>query len=129
MRRISVLTAIATMLLGAAACRQARQASSPVHTDPDKYYAVLLNNGSAFFGKLEGLGTAYPVLTDVYYIQTSTNPETKAASNVLLKRGKVEWHAPDRMMINEKAIVFVEPVGPDSKVAQLIAEAKRGAQR
>jgi hypothetical protein len=29
------------------------------------------------------------------------------------------------MIVSEKAIVFVEPVGPDSKVAQLIAESKR----
>ncbi len=41
-----------------------------------------------------------------------------------MKRGK-EWHGPDRMILNEKAILFVEPVGADSKVAQLIAQSKR----
>ena len=93
-------------------------------TKPDTYYAVLLNNGSVYFGRLEGLGSAYPVLRDVYYVQSNVNQETKAVTNVLVKRGK-EWHAPDRMIVSEKAIVFVEPVGPDSKVAQLIAESKR----
>jgi hypothetical protein len=29
------------------------------------------------------------------------------------------------MIINDKSIVFVEPVGADSKVAQLIAESKK----
>lgn len=92
--------------------------------DPSKYYAVLLNNNAVYFGKLEGLGSSFPVLRDVFYIQSATNPETKAVTNVLVKRGK-ELHGPDRMIINEKSIVFVEPVGADSKVAQLISEAKK----
>ena len=88
------------------------------------YSAVLLANGSVYFGKLEGLGSPYPVLRDVYYVQSVTNPETKQVSSILVKRGK-EWHAPDRMIINDKSIVFVEPVGAESKVAQLIAESKK----
>jgi len=43
---------------------------------------------------------------------------------VLVKRGK-ELHGPDRMYINADQIVFVEPVGPDSKVAQLINQAQQ----
>jgi hypothetical protein len=39
-----------------------------------------------------------------------------------VKRGK-ELHAPDRMYLSPNQIVFVEPVGADSKVAQLIAQA------
>lgn len=93
-------------------------------TDAKQYYAVVLSNSSAYFGKLEGLGSAYPVLRDVYYVQSTTNPETKAVTSILVKRGK-EWHGPDRMILNEKAILFIEPVGPDSKVAQLIADSKR----
>ncbi len=87
------------------------------------YQAVLLSNGSAYFGKLEGLGTPYPVLREVFYVQSVTNAETKQVSNVLVKRGK-EWHAPDRMILNANMIVFVEPVTPGSRVAQLISEAK-----
>jgi len=99
-----------------------QQAQGP-QLDPNRYYAVLLTNGSVYFGKLEGLGTPYPTLRDVYYVQSTVNQETKAASNVLVKRGK-ELHAPDMMYINEKSIVFVEPVGAQSKVAQLIEESK-----
>jgi hypothetical protein len=40
-------------------------------------------------------------------------------------RGYRQWHQPDRMIINQTSITFVEPVGGDSKVAQLIAESKR----
>jgi hypothetical protein len=87
------------------------------------YQAVLLNNGSAYFGKLEGLGTSYPVLKEVYYIQSRQNPENKQMVNVLVKRGN-ELHGPDHMILNANDIVFVEPVSPSSRVAQLIAEQK-----
>jgi hypothetical protein len=86
------------------------------------YQAVVLVNGAAYYGKLEGYGTPRPVLTEVYYIVTQTNPETKQSSNVLVKRGK-ELHEPDRMYLNPGQILFVEPVGEKSKVAQLIAQA------
>jgi hypothetical protein len=33
-------------------------------------------------------------------------------------------HAPDRMYLNANQILFVEPVGPSSKVANLIQESK-----
>ena len=70
-------------------------------------------------------GTALhnPVLTEGFYIVTQTNPETKQSNNVLVKRGK-ELHAPDRMYLNPSALLFVEPVGPNSKVAQLIEQAE-----
>jgi len=87
------------------------------------YQAVLLTNGSAYFGQLEGLGTPFPVLRDVFYVQSTQNPETKQVSNILVKRGK-EWHSPDRMILNSNMIVLVEPVNPTSRVAQLISQAK-----
>ena len=85
---------------------------------------MLLQNGSVYFGKVDSLGGPYVVLRDVYYVQSSVNPENKAVNNVLVKRGK-EWHAPDRMILNAGTVVFLEPVSPDSRVAQLIAESKR----
>jgi hypothetical protein len=88
---------------------------------PSAFQAVLLTNGAVYYGKLQGYGTSRPVMTDVYYIVTQTNPETKQTSNILVKRGK-ELHRPDRMYLNPNQILFVEPVGAGSKVAQLIAE-------
>jgi len=41
-------------------------------------------------------------------------------NNVLVKRGR-ELHDPDRMYLNPTQILFVEPVDPNSRVAQLIA--------
>jgi hypothetical protein len=88
------------------------------------YQAVLLSNGFVYYGKLHGYGTARPVMTEVFYIVSQTNPETKQATNVLVKRGK-ELHSPDRMYLNPNQILFVEPVGTNSRVAELIAEASR----
>jgi hypothetical protein len=85
------------------------------------YQAVLLTNGSVYFGHLSGYGGHTPVLTDVFYVVSQTNPDTKQVNNVLVHRGK-ELHEPDRMYLNPQSIVFVEPVGTGSKVAQLIAQ-------
>ena len=110
-------------VIAAAAWHLGSQARSSDTQFTTSYQAVLLTNGSVYFGHLQGYGGHNPVLTDVYYVVTQTNPETKQSSNVLVKRGK-ELHEPDRMFLNPQSIVFVEPVGPNSKVAQLIAQAK-----
>ena len=91
--------------------------------DEAGYQAVFLDNGAVYFGKLQGLGTDYPVLSNVFYVQSVTNPETKQVSNVLVRRGK-EWHAPDHMTLNAHHITFVETVTAGSTVANLISEAK-----
>ena len=83
---------------------------------------MLLSNGAVYYGKLSGYGSRYPTLTDIFYIVSKTDPNTKQVANVLVKRGK-ELHGPDRMYLNASQIIFVEPVGPDSKVSQLINEA------
>ena len=84
------------------------------------YQAVLLTNGAVYFGKLEGLGTDYPILRDVFYIQNAVDPNTKQTSSVLIRRGK-EWHGPDFMVLNARHVLLIEPVTPGSRVAQLIA--------
>lgn len=89
---------------------------------PTQYQAVVLSNGTVYYGKLEEYGSAHPVLTDAFYIVSRTDPNTKAVSNVLVKRGK-ELHGPDRMYLNPNSILFVETVGTGSKVAQLISQA------
>jgi hypothetical protein len=123
-RKISastIIIALLSLIIVAGAGWWIFQGRPAAMTTP--YQAVLLSNGSAYFGRLEGLGTPYPVLQDVFYVQSTQNPETKQVSNILVKRGK-EWHAPDRMILNANMIVMVEPLNPGSRVAQLIAQAK-----
>lgn len=90
---------------------------------PSGYHAVFLQNNLVVIGRLSGYGSGYPVLTDVYYVRQNVNPETKAVSNVLIRRGN-EWHGPDRMIVNGEHIIFVEPVAKGSRVEQLIQEMK-----
>lgn len=88
----------------------------------DQFFAVYLNGGQLYFGKLTGLGTSYPILTDVFYVQSRQDNQTKQVTNILVKRGK-EWHGPDKMYLSAAQIILVEPVGPNSRVAELIREA------
>lgn len=92
--------------------------------EESQYRAVLMSDGMVLFGKLHLLGTPYPVLTDVYYVQTATDPKTHKPTSVLVKRGQ-EWHAPDRTVLNASQIVLIEPVTNDSKVMQLIERAQQ----
>jgi len=111
------------LVIIAAGWHIARNLSSSSIQFTTPYQAVLLTNGSVYFGHLQGYGGPRPELTNVYYIVTQTNPENKQVNNVLVKRGK-ELHAPDRMYLNPRHILFVEPVGASSKVAELIAQAQ-----
>lgn len=88
-----------------------------------EYQAVFLDNGQVFFGKMENVTSDYPILREVYYVQTQQDPETNQVKSILIKRGQ-EWHSPDVMYINSRHIVVIESVSPTSKVAQLIEEAK-----
>ncbi|MGA8367488.1 MAG: hypothetical protein ACLQMT_07505 [Candidatus Acidiferrales bacterium] len=110
------------LVIVAAGCYIARQIRGTSVKFGTPYQAVLLTNGSVYFGHLQDYGGRNPVLTDVYYIVSQTNPETKQTNNILVHRGK-ELHEPTHMYLNANQILFVEDVGTNSKVAQLIAEA------
>ena len=113
--RASILALM--MLTVLTACGREHRRRGPEVTTP--YAAVLLDNGQVYYGKLANAGSSFPELTDVYYVQSQVNPDTKAVSNTLVRRGN-EWRGPDRMFLNERHVVLIEPVGATSKVAQLI---------
>lgn len=101
---------------------QMRRADAPKFNTP--FQAVLLDTGQVYYGKIEALDSPFPVLRDVFYVQSSTDPTTKQVSNVLIRRGK-EWHGPEFTVLNARHIAMVEPIGPTSKVAELISEAEQ----
>jgi hypothetical protein len=78
---------------------------------------------SFFFGKIENAGGTYPLLKDVYYIGRQALPDGKDVKNILIRRGN-EWHRPEYMYLNSRHIAVIEPVAPNSRVAELIKEAK-----
>jgi len=116
--------AVALLVIAAALCvlawRDSRRDALP--DSGTDYQAVALVNGQVFFGQLERDGD-YVVLRKVFYVQTRQNPETRAVANVLVRRGG-EAHQPDRMIINRRQVLLVEPVKADSQIARLIAEQK-----
>jgi hypothetical protein len=111
------------LLVGTTGCGHKQRRHGPEITTP--YAAVLLDTGQLYYGKLTNAGSKFPELTDIYYIQSQVNQETKAMTNILIRRGN-EWHGPDRMFLNERHVVLIEPVGTGSKVAQLIEADKQG---
>jgi hypothetical protein len=118
LRKLIASIVVAVMFVAVlTACERGHRHQGPEITTP--YAAVLLDNGQVYYGKLTQAGSKFPELTDVYYIQSQVNQETKAVSNILVRRGN-EWHGPDRMLLNERHIILIEPVGTNSKVAELI---------
>jgi hypothetical protein len=116
---VSVALAIIAAALTVTAYQSWRVATVPALTA--QYHAVVLIGGTAYFGKIENLQADHLVLNDVFYIQSRQHPETKQVTNILVKRGQ-EWHAPDRMILNKRHVVLIEPVSEGSQVAKLIAD-------
>jgi hypothetical protein len=87
-----------------------------------EYQAVLLGDGQVYYGRVDKIEKDFLVLSDVYYLQK--NPASGDAQPIMLKRGK-EPHGPEISYINTKYIVMVEPVKPDSPVANAIYEIKQ----
>lgn len=118
---VTVLLALAVILLAVLVFQEYRRQRRLTFDTP--YQAIVLLNGQAYFGKLENFGAPFPVLTDVYYVQSQVNQETKQVTNTLIRRAK-DAHAPDRMVINGRNILYIEPITPGSQVAKLIEELK-----
>jgi hypothetical protein len=121
-RVLGVLATIFLAIIAGTLLYQQEGHSSPKF--PTEFQAILLSTGQVYYGKLEGFGTAYPVLRDVFYVKSQADPNTKQVTNILVRRGS-EWHGPDRMYINPASIIVVEPVSQGSQVAKLIAEQQR----
>jgi hypothetical protein len=113
--------AVALLIVSASALWFVRRAeSSSINLESRSgYYAFFLDNNLVIYGKPEGLGKAYFVVNDAFYVRTTVNPETKEAASRIVRRGS-EWHGPDKMMINAQRLILAEPVGPESRVAELI---------
>lgn len=87
--------------------------------------AVMLTNGQIYYGTLFRGDSTSIVLSEIFYVQSTLDTQTRQPINKLVRRASEDWHAPSLMSIPTDRIMFVELVGPQSKVAQLIAEAKR----
>lgn len=94
------------------------------------YQAVFLTNNQVYFGRLSNAKSAYPMLTDIFYLQVaqplqSGEPAPAGGQVQLVKLGN-ELHGPkDEMKINKDHILFVEDLKPDSQVVKAIENFKK----
>lgn len=120
----SLLGLFIIALLGTLAYLQWRGDFHPNIDEKTAHYAIVLSNGQSIFAHVDRVSAGQIELSDVFYIQSRMNPETKEVQNALIRRGKIEWHSPKKMLVNGRSILIMEPVDPESKVAKLIAEQK-----
>lgn len=92
------------------------------------WHAVFLSNGQVYFGKIAEQNSDTLVLTDIYYLQVTSQiqPADQAAQqqqqqNVSLVKLGNELHGPkDSMNINVAHVLFTEELKPDSKVVDAV---------
>ena len=89
------------------------------------YQVVTLQNGTIFYGRIDHLGTDYPVLRDAFTVQSDVDPNTKQPRYVLSRR-KDDINGADHVILPAASIAFVEPVSPDSTIGRLISQANAG---
>jgi len=99
-----------------------------------KYQAVFLTNGQVYFGHIKDINSSYIDLTNIYYLQSSSN-DTSAASpstannNVTLIKLGCELHKPyDQMLINVSQVSFWENIQSDGQVGAGIAKLPKCTQ-
>ncbi len=95
------------------------------YLSPERFTAVLLVDGQAYFGHLDDNGAGGTVrLSDVYYFQDAQKGSTGMPLG-LIKRG-AEAHQPtDTMRINRDKVLAIERLAASSQVVAAIA-AQRG---
>jgi len=83
--------------------------------------AVFLNTGQVYFGNIKSLNSKYVVLTNIYYLQTSSNGSSNSNANVTLVKLGCELHEPfDQMVINRDQVTFWENLQDGGQVAKAV---------
>lgn len=101
-------------------------ASQSKYVDGSKLQAVFLNTGQVYFGNVKALNKDYLVLSNVYYLQSSSNSTSSSSSsnqNVSLVKLGCELHRPyDTMVVNTAEVTFWENLKADGQVAKAVAQ-------
>jgi len=122
---VVVIFALTTLVLSAWVFSR----SNVINIDSKRYQAVFLTNGQVYFGKLKVVDENYYKLNDIFYLQTSTDNNTKkvqgasdsASSNVQLIKLGSEIHGPDdEMIITKEQVLFFENIKTDGTVTKSI---------
>lgn len=127
--RVAVVAAaalVALLLIALAVVSMGNNADSESKfVNADKLQAVFLNTGQVYFGKITDLNSKYFVVTNIYYLQTSSTGTTgtsNANTSVSLVKLGCELHEPyDKMVINRSQVTFWENLQSDGQVAKAVA--------
>jgi hypothetical protein len=94
------------------------------YVDSTKLQAVFLNTGQVYFGNVKKLNTSYIVLSNIYYLQTSsTGTSANASTSVSLVKLGCELHEPyDQMVINRSQVTFWENLQDNGQVATAVSK-------
>src|SRR6185503_11336091 len=88
-----------------------------------KFYAVFLDNGQVYFGKITKQTAHEITLEYVFYLKADTNlvsDEVPNANLSLVKLGNEIYKPLDRMMINRSHVLFFEEMSSQSEVMQAV---------
>lgn len=101
-------------------------ASQGKYVDSSKLQAVFLNTGQVYFGNIQAMNKDYLVLTNVYYLQSSSNSGSSSSNssnqNISLVKLGCELHMPyDRMVVNTAQVTFWENLQTGGQVAKAVA--------
>lgn len=93
------------------------------YVDTGKLQAVFLNTGQVYFGNITTLNSSFFVLTNIYYLQTSsTGSGSSANTSVSLVKLGCELHEPyDKMVINRAQVTFWENLQDGGQVAKAVS--------
>lgn len=90
----------------------------------DKLQAVFLSTGQVYFGNVTTLNSNYFVVSNIYYLQTSstgTGTAANANTSVSLVKLGCELHSPsDQMVINRSQVTFWENLQDTGQVAKAV---------
>jgi len=88
-----------------------------------RYQAVALTNGQVLVGRLERLGTPFPILNDAHVVESRAQNGKEVTRTLLPRSG--DWNEPERLLLNAQHIVSVEPVKAGSKLGELIEDVRK----
>lgn len=115
---VSLLILVIALLLGLST-----KSSETSIVDKNRYQAVFLNGGQAYFGKVKTLNDRYIDLSDIYYISTNGQSGESTQANISLVKLGSELHCPqDRMVVNREQVLFWENLNDDGKVVNAIKQ-------
>jgi hypothetical protein len=122
-----VVLFVALIVLIAANNSNTGDKSESSYIKTSKMQAVFLNTGQVYFGNITTLNDNYLVLTNIFYLQTSSSgssasSSTSSSGNVTLVKLGCELHRPyDQMVINRAQVTFWENLQSDGQVATAVA--------